>query len=80
MTLDLTGKARPCPLCGSQFIVSETKGDDYRFTVYIQCGQCGLKGYHGFTRKVSENDGLARTLNYWNTRATDQEEKQNVES
>ena len=69
MMIDLRGKAKPCPLCGSKFIVSETKElDNFAYSISIRCARCGLQGYKSFTRKVSETDGFARALDYWNTR------------
>lgn len=74
MMLDLRGKAKPCPLCGSGFIVSETKElDKSAYSISIRCARCGLKGYKSFTRKISETDGFARALDYWNTRAKAEE-------
>lgn len=81
MMTNLTGKAKPCPMCGSTFILSETKGDDSFYTAYIQCGDCGLRGYKNFiTREVNKTEGTERVLKYWNTRAAESEGNNNVES
>lgn len=69
MMTDLRGEAKPCPLCGSDFIVSETTElGDFAYSISIQCAGCGLQRYKSFTRKVSETDGFVRVLDYWNTR------------
>ena len=81
MMTNLTGKAKPCPMCGSTFILSETKGDDHFYTAYIQCGDCGLRGYKNFvTTKVNKAEGTDLVLKYWNTRAAESEENNNDES
>ena len=66
--MEVLKNAKPCPMCGSNYIVSETTSDEFGCTVYIQCGDCGLKGHKGFYKTVDEDTGFARTLAYWNER------------
>ena len=64
---DLTGKVKGCPLCGSIRIYLEEINSDYIDSIKIKCADCGLVGYKNFTKSV-ENP-VARTIEYWNTRA-----------
>lgn len=66
MLIDLTGKAKCCPLCGSEKISADEPKHDVIYTVRIQCMDCGLNGYKIF--KKDEEDPINKTIEYWNTR------------
>ena len=68
MTRDLTGKAKPCPICGSKRIYMPYPKMDIMYSVKIQCADCGLNGYRNFTEKVNMEEAMNRTIEYWNTR------------
>ena len=70
MTIDISNKAKPCPLCGSTRIFLEEKHDmePLGYTLYISCGDCGLRSFKSYTRSVEYVDAESRTLKYWNTR------------
>lgn len=69
MTKDLTGIAKPCPMCGSKRIYMSYPMVDVVYSVSIQCADCGLNGFKNFFKDVNVDDGMERTINYWNTRA-----------
>lgn len=67
MMKDLTGKAKPCPMCGSKRIYMEEPTYDGIFSVKIMCADCGLMGYKNFMRGAKAPE--ERTIEYWNNRA-----------
>jgi Lar family restriction alleviation protein len=67
MTRDLTGKTKPCPMCGSKRIYMDEPNYDLMFSVAIQCADCGLRGFKNFTNKAK--NPVEKTIDYWNTRA-----------
>lgn len=66
MRIDLTGKAKSCPMCGSKRIYMDEPNFDKLFSVTIYCADCGLMGYKNFFRGAK--DPIERTIEYWNTR------------
>lgn len=66
MTRDLTGKANPCPMCGSERIYLEEPTYEVLFDVKIQCADCGLMGFKSFIRGAK--NPVEKTIDYWNTR------------
>lgn len=66
---DLTGIAKSCPMCGSDRIYMEGPKGDVILTVKIQCADCGLSGFKNFSK--SAKDPIGKTINYWNTRASE---------
>ena len=69
MTMDLTGKVKPCPMCGSERIYIPYPEIDVFYSVYIRCADCGLTGYKSALKSVDVQDAMERAINYWNTRA-----------
>ena len=67
MMRDLTGKAKRCPMCGSNRIYMEDPNYDVIFSVVIQCADCGLRGFKNFHK--SAKNPVEKTIKYWNTRA-----------
>jgi len=74
MTRDLTGKVKPCPMCGSKRIYLPYPELDFIYTVHIRCADCGLNGYKNVTREVDVDDAIERVIKYWNTRSRGEEE------
>ena len=68
MTRDLTGIAKPCPMCGSKRIYMPYPKIDVIYSVHIQCADCGLNGYKNVFKDVDIDDAMERTIKYWNTR------------
>ena len=66
MMRDLKGKAKRCPMCGSNRIYMEEPNYDVIFSVVIQCADCGLRGYKNFYK--SAKNPIERTIEYWNKR------------
>lgn len=66
MIIDLTGRAEPCPICGSKRIYIEDPVHDIIFSIKIRCADCGLTGFKTFTQ--NEKDPVEKTVKYWNTR------------
>lgn len=66
MMRDLTGKAKPCPICGSKRIYMEEPIYDGIFSVKIMCADCGLMGYKNFTKGAKNPE--EKTIEYWNNR------------
>lgn len=50
MMRNLTGKAKPCPMCGSERIYLKEPTYEGIFDVKIQCADCGLMGFKSFMR------------------------------
>lgn len=73
MTKDLTGIAKPCPMCGSRRIYMPLPTPDVIYSVKIQCADCGLNGYKNVLKDVSVDDAMERTIKYWNTRVESEE-------
>lgn len=77
MTRDLTGIAKPCPMCGSKRIYMDyPKMMDIVYSVTIQCADCGLNGYKNLFSDVDFNDAMDRTIKYWNTRVESEEDQE----
>ena len=68
MTIDLSGKAKPCPMCGSTRIYSDCPEVNFIYSVSIFCADCGLKGFKNFTKYVDTEEADRRVLEYWNMR------------
>ena len=70
MHINVSDKAKPCPMCGSSQILMEMpKDSEYFYSLHIKCADCGLNGYMSFvTSRVPFNTGEQELLNYWNTR------------
>lgn len=66
MTIDLTGKAKNCPMCGSKRIYMDEPKYNVLFSVRIQCADCGLSGFKNFSEDAK--NPIEKTLEYWNTR------------
>lgn len=64
----IKNRAKRCPLCGSKEIYIERSTFGRTFTIYIACADCGLRGYKTFLDTVSIDDGIQRTIEYWNNR------------
>lgn len=71
--------AKPCPLCGSEKIISEKKSNyekNNKCCTYIQCDECGLEVYGdpefktGSGYEMDYSTALKRALKKWNRRAT----------
>lgn len=69
MVRDLTGKVKPCPMCGSKRIHLQEPEYDYLYSVKIQCADCGLKGFKNFTKDAK--NPIEKTIEYWNTRVSE---------
>lgn len=68
MIIDLTSKAKPCPICGSERIYMFYPKVDVIYSVHIQCADCGLNGFKNFTDQVNIEKVTQRVLDYWNNR------------
>ncbi|RHO99286.1 hypothetical protein DW019_01660 [Clostridium sp. AF37-5] len=66
MMRNLTGKAKPCPMCGSERIYLKEPTYEGIFDVKIQCADCGLMGFKSFMRGAK--NPVEKTIDYWNTR------------
>lgn len=66
MLIDLTGKAKSCPMCGSKRIYMDEPKCNVLYSVRIQCADCGLSGYKNFTKDAK--NPIEKTIEYWNTR------------
>lgn len=70
--------AKPCPLCGSRNVVTESKkhfyGNQVKSCSYIQCADCGVSVYGEPVRKAdggfteSYNIAQHEALKLWNRR------------
>lgn len=65
MTRDLTGIARPCPMCGSKRIYLKDFVIDAIYSAEIRCADCGLNGY----KNAFGDNAIKEAIIYWNTRA-----------
>lgn len=74
MVRNLTGIAKSYPMCGSDRIYMEEPNYDVIFSVKICCADCGLSGFENFHKSVK--NPIEKTIEYWNTRAVEKEEKE----
>ena len=72
MIKDLTGIAKPCPMCGSRRIYMPLPTVDVVYSVKIKCADCGLNGYKNVLMSVDVDDEMERTIKYWNTRKSEE--------
>lgn len=75
MTKDLTGKVKPCPMCGSERIYLPFPEVNTIYSVRIQCADCGLNGFVSVMGNVDIDDAMERVIKYWNTRSEGSEEE-----
>ena len=70
MILDISDKAKECPICHSKdvYIQMPEEDDCMAYTLYIKCADCGLTGYKNFLRSVLTDDSVNRVIQYWNNR------------
>lgn len=58
--------AKPCPLCGSRKVITESKSHFYsgehKSCSYIECADCGVQVY-GNPVRDPENGGFIQTYN-----------------
>jgi len=69
MNKDLTGIAKPCPMCGSKKIslsYGYIFGNQSKYT--ITCNKCYLTGYK-ISRFYADEKVIQQTIDYWNTRS-----------
>ena len=67
--------AKPCPLCGSRRIVTESKEHfdsiENKSCSYIECLDCGVMIYgEGVTEGTDYNTAQRNVLRMWNRRAS----------
>lgn len=71
MYINVSDKAKPCPICGSSQILIELPYEiDSIYSLKISCADCGLRGFKNFLRRNTPpfNDGQQKLLDYWNNR------------
>ena len=67
MRIDVSKKARECPMCGfHQIFLEPLDTGSELITFRIRCGNCGLSGFKKYTRNVKDAEDLI--IDYWNTR------------
>lgn len=70
-------RLRPCPICGSTDIYLTEKTFIGAIQMDVGCASCGLKGFKNFSTLVDDKEREEKTIEYWNTRATDNNENSN---
>lgn len=66
----LTGKVKPCPMCGSESILLDIPESSPIYELKIHCGDCGLNGYKSFLRSATTFEkSCDKVIEYWNNRA-----------
>ena len=71
MYINVSDKAKPCPMCGSSQILIEVPQEiDRIYSLTISCADCGLRGFKNFLRSEVNpfTNGEQKLLDYWNNR------------